>query len=146
MNSESVPELLVRPNPWNHKCELARVNENDNPAFEIVEAARKVHRTLGPGFLESIYNKALVAELRTSGIPVQREKQIKIWYGSQVVGQHRLDIVVGDVIVELKANRGIVGVHKAQMRSYLQASSQSCGVIINFGMPELEWELVRTTD
>ena len=118
--------------------------EQENPAYRIVEAARVVHRTLGPGFLESIYGKALVAELRNRGMPMEREKQIKIWYGDQLVGKHRLDLVVeSSVIVELKANRGIVGAHVAQMRSYLQATGHPYGLILNFGMPELEWELIH---
>jgi len=116
----------------------------ENPAYRIVDAARQVHRTLGPGFLESIYGRALVSELKSRGLPLEREKQIKIWYGGQMVGKHRLDLVVeGSVIVELKANRGIVSAHVAQVRSYLQASGHPYGLILNFGMPELEWELVR---
>ena len=119
------------------------MDDNENPAYRIVEAARAVHRTLGPGFLESIYSRALVSELKNRGLPIQREKQIKIWYGTQLVGKHQLDLVVeGDIVVELKANRGIVGAHFAQVRSYLQASGHPYGLILNFGMPELEWELV----
>ena len=120
------------------------MGDNESPAYRIVEAARLVHQTLGAGFLESIYSKALVSELRSRGIPIEREKQIKIWYGTQLVGKHRLDLIVdGAIIVELKANRGIVGAHVAQLRSYLQASGHPFGLILNFGMPELEWELVR---
>ena len=119
------------------------MDDNENPAYRIVEAARLVHQTLGPGFLESIYCRALVSELKSRGYPIEREKQIKIWYGTQLVGKHRLDLVVdGNIILELKANRGIVGVHLAQLRSYLQASGHPFGLILNFGMPELEWELV----
>lgn len=111
----------------------------------IVAAARQVHQTLGPGFLESIYSKALVAELRNRGIPIEREKQIKVWYGTQLVGTHRLDLVVdSSVIVELKANRGIVGAHLAQMRSYLHATGLAYGLLLNFGMPELAWELIQS--
>jgi len=127
-----------------HECDSPGVEENGNPAYRIVEAARTVHRTLGPGFLESIYGRALVAELRNRGIPIEREKQIKIWYGAQLVGKHRLDLVVeASVIVELKANRGIVAAHAAQLRSYLQATAHPYGLILNFGMPELEWELIQ---
>ena len=80
-------------------------------------------------------------------MPIQREKQIKIWYGTQLVGKHQLDLVVdGSIVVELKANRGIVGAHLAQVRSYLQASGHPYGLILNFGMPELEWELVVPAD
>jgi len=119
------------------------VDDNENPTYRIVEAARTVHRTLGPGFLESIYSKALVSELKSCGFPIEREKQIKVWYGTQLVGKHRLDLVVdGKIILELKANRGIVGVHLAQLRSYLHASGLPLGLILNFGMPQLEWELV----
>jgi GxxExxY protein len=121
------------------------MEENENPAYRIVEAARRVHRTLGPGFLENIYGRALVLELRSRGLTIEREKQIKIWYGTQLVGKHRLDLVVeASVIVELKANRGIVAAHQTQMRSYLQAAGHPYGLIINFGMPELEWELIQT--
>jgi len=119
------------------------VDDNENPAYRIIEAARLVHQTLGPGFLESIYGRALASELRNRGVPIEREKQIKIWYGTQLVGKHRLDLVVdAAIIVELKANRGIVGAHLAQLRSYLQASGHPYGLILNFGMPALEWELV----
>jgi len=119
------------------------VDDNENPAYRIVEAARQVHQTLGPGFLESIYNRALVSELKSRAFPIEREKQIKIWYGTQLVGKHRLDLVVdGNIIVELKANRGIAGAHVAQLRSYLQASGHPYGLILNFGMPELELEIV----
>jgi GxxExxY protein len=118
------------------------VDDNENPAYRIV-AARAVHHALGPGVLESIYSGALISELKSRAMPIQREKQIKIWYGTQLVGKHQLDLVVdGSIVVELKANRGIVGAHVAQVRSYLQASGHPYGLILNFGMPELEWELV----
>ena len=113
--------------------------------FRIVEAARAVHLALGPGFIESIYSRALIAELKNNGFQVEREKAIKIWYASSVVGKHLLDLVVdGPVIVELKANRGIVQVHMAQMNSYLHATNSPIGVILNFGMPELEFELIQS--
>ena len=113
--------------------------------FRIVEAARAVHLALGPGFIESIYSRALIAELKNNGFQVEREKVIKIWYASSVVGKHLLDLVVdGTVIVELKANRGIVQVHMAQMNSYLHATNYPIGVILNFGMPELEFELIQS--
>ena len=105
--------------------------------YRILEAARVVHATLGPGFVESIYGRALGAELKAGGFQVDREKAIKIWYGSFIVGKHRLDLVVGEsVIVELKANRGIVPVHVAQVRSYLHASAYPLGLILNFGLTE----------
>jgi len=111
--------------------------------YRIVEAARTVHHELGPGFIESIYARALVAELKSRNLQVQQEKLIKIRYASIVVGKHRLDLVVDDtVIVELKANRGIISVHVAQMNSYLHAAGYPFGLILNFGTPELEFELI----
>jgi GxxExxY protein len=103
-----------------------------------------VHAALGPGFLEGVYGRALLIELKSGGLAVEQEKLIKIWYGSQMVGRHRLDLVIeGSVIVELKANRGIVAIHAAQMRSYLQATGLAIGILLNFGIPDLEWELIR---
>ena len=119
------------------------MESDERLVYQIIDAARTVHSALGPGFLESIYGRALVAELKTKGFQVEREKLIKIWYATSVVGKHRLDLVVGNaVVVELKANRGIVRVHTEQMNSYLHATNYPFGVILNFGMPELEWEMI----
>ena len=116
---------------------------NPSLANGIVEAARLVHGTLGPGFLESIYGRAFITELKSRGFKVEREKTIRIWYASQVVGKHRLDLVIEQsVIAELKANRGIVSVHTAQMNSYLHATGYPAGLILNFGTPELQWEWI----
>ena len=124
-------------------CTCTRVDSGERLVYRIVEAARTVHHELGPGFIESIYARALVAELKTRGLQVKREMLITIRYASIVVGKHRLDLVVdGTVIVELKANRGIVKVHMAQMNSYLHATGYPFGVILNFGTPELEFELI----
>jgi GxxExxY protein len=111
---------------------------------EIVDAATRVHTTLGPGFLESIYVRALLSELRIRGLNIERERQIKIWYGSQVIGKHSLDLIVeGTAIVELKANRGLIPVHVAQLRSYLHATNYPIGLLINFGTTTLQWEVLH---
>lgn len=118
---------------------------NEELAHAIVKAARAVHSELGPGFIESIYGRALVTELKNQGFKIEREKSVKIWYGSSIVGRHRLDLVVNcTVIVELKVGRGIIKVHMAQMNSYLHATEYPFGLILNFGMPELEYELVTS--
>jgi GxxExxY protein len=117
---------------------------HDRLLYRILEAARVVHTTLGPGFVESIYGRALGAELKASGFQVDRERAIKIWYGPFIVGKHRLDLVVDEsVIIELKANRWIIPVHIAQVRSYLHASAYSFGLILNFGLTELQWERIE---
>jgi GxxExxY protein len=124
-------------------CTIAGVTPTEELAHAIVRAARAVHSELGPGFVESVYGRALVTELKNQEIQVEREKVIKIWYGSNLVGKHRLDLVVGRAaIVELKASRGIINVHMVQMNSYLHATNYPVGLILNFGMPELEYELV----
>jgi len=111
---------------------------------QIVEAAQRVHETLGPGFLETVYARALLSELRNRGLAIERERQVKIWYGSLVVGKHSLDLIVErSVVVELKANRGLATIHAAQLRSYLQATNGSCGVLLNFGDPALQWEVLH---
>jgi GxxExxY protein len=121
-----------------------KVDTEDRLVYRILQAAQMVHSALGPGFIESIYGKALTAELKQSGFHVDREKAIKIWYGTFVVGKHRFDLLVDhSVIIELKASRGIVPVHIAQMNSYLHASGYPFGLILNFGITELQWELVR---
>jgi GxxExxY protein len=113
---------------------------------QILELARRVHLSLGPGFVENIYSRALVYELKAENLRVEREKHIKIWYGAQLVGRHVLDFVVNDhVILELKSSRAIIPLHAAQMKSYLQASRLSVGLILNFGAPDLEWELIRSS-
>jgi GxxExxY protein len=111
---------------------------------EIVDAAKVVHDTLGPGFLEGIYARALISELRNRGLALEREKQVKIWYGSQVVGKHNLDLIVErTAIVELKANHGLVPIHAAQLRSYLQATDCAVGILVNFGTSSLQWEVMH---
>ncbi len=112
--------------------------------YAILGTARQVHAALGPGFLESIYNRALLFELKKANFRVECEKLIRIWYGSHLVGKHRLDLVIdGAVILELKATRSIVPVHCAQVKSYLQATDYAFGVILNFGLTELQWEVIK---
>lgn len=116
----------------------------DQVIYRILKAARVVHTTLGPGFIEKIYTRALIAELTDDGFQVEREKTIKIWYGPRLVGKHRLDLLVdGAVIIELKANHGLIPVHVAQMKSYLHATAFPFGLLLNFGATELQWERIN---
>jgi|SRR5579884_1995203 len=109
--------------------------------LEIVNAARAVHSALGPGFVEGIYSRAFGLEMRERDLIVQREKLIRIIYGSSIVGRHYLDLVVENrAIVELKSARAIIPVHEAQVRSYLAATAYPFALIINFGTTELEWK------
>ena len=99
----------------------------------IIGAAIKVHKTLGPGFLETIYHNSLKIELTKCNLPFETEKVILIKYEEALVGEHRLDLVVNDeVVVELKAVQDITDIHIAQVISYLKASGLKLGLILNF--------------
>jgi GxxExxY protein len=100
----------------------------------IIAAVVQVHRTLGPGFVEGIYHKALLVELRVAGLQVETEREIVVRYRGEEVGRHRMDLIVEDeVVVELKAVPQLVPAHYAQVRSYLRAGNLETGLLINFG-------------
>ena len=105
----------------------------------IIGAAIQVHRELGPGFLESIYEEALKVELSKSQIKYETQKEIKIKYRDEEVGSHRLDMIVeNQIIVELKATKDLADVHYAQLRSYLKATGFKIGLLLNFAKPTVE--------
>jgi len=100
---------------------------------KIIEGAIKVHKELGPGFLESIYQTALPIELLKQGLEIETQKEIKIYYDGKEIGIHRLDIVVNkQVIVELKAVKEFDESHLAQVLSYLKATDLRVGLLLNF--------------
>ena len=100
---------------------------------KIIECAITVHKKLGPGFLESVYHTALPIELRKAGLKVDAQKEIKIFYDGREIGLHRLDLLVEkQVIVELKAVKEFNESHKAQLLSYLKATSLKVGLLLNF--------------
>jgi len=104
----------------------------------VIEAAIHVHRQLGPGFLESIYENALKAALRKRGIAHESQKEVSVFYDGEEVGSHRLDLVVNnEIVVELKAIRALEDVHFAQVRSYLKATGLRVGLLMNFNAPTL---------
>src|SRR6516162_3021363 len=87
----------------------------------ILEAAVEVHKALGPGFLESVYQKAMEVALRHRTIAHEQQKEIRIVFENEEVGLHRLDLVVGnEIIVELKAVKALEDIHHAQVKSYLK--------------------------
>jgi len=99
----------------------------------IIGAAIEVHRELGPGFLESIYRRAMAHELSLRGIQVEQEKDILVPYkGIQIPGQ-RFDLVVGGrIILELKCVEDFAPIHQAQLISYLKTTGLRLGLLINF--------------
>jgi GxxExxY protein len=110
----------------------------------IIAAAIAVHRELGPGFLESVYEQALAVEFAIRGIAFVRQKAIPLFYRDHQIGEHRLDFVVEEkIVVELKAIEALENVHFAIVRSYLKAAGLSDGLILNFSSMPLTIKRVR---
>jgi GxxExxY protein len=99
----------------------------------IIAAAIHVHKEVGRGFFEAIYEEALAIEFISNGLSFQRQKLLPVFYHEHVIGEHRLDFVVeGKVIVELKAISALEDIHFAIVRSYLKAANLNDALLINF--------------
>jgi GxxExxY protein len=106
---------------------------------KIIGAAMTVSNTLGVGFLEKVYENALVHELRKSGLRVEQQRPLKVTYDGTVVGEYAADMVVEDtVLVELKAVKAVDQVHMAQCLNYLKATGMPLCLLLNFGSPRLQ--------
>lgn len=113
--------------------------EHEELTGEIIGAAIEVHRALGPGFLESVYETALVVELRHRGLSFERQLSVPVVYRGVEVGLHRLDLFVADeIVVELKAIKELLNEHFAIVRSYLRAADRDHGLLLNFAKPKIE--------
>jgi GxxExxY protein len=113
--------------------------EYEDLTGRIIAAAIEVHKRLGPGFLESIYENSLLIELQSRGLHANQQVIIEIKYDGHRVGEHRLDMMVEDtIVVELKAVKDLEDVHFAIVKSYLKASGKSHGLLLNFAKPTLE--------
>ena len=105
---------------------------------QIIAAAIRVHRQLGPGFLESVYEEALAVGFALSGIQFLRQYPVPIFYRDHQIGEHRLDFLVeGKIVVELKAVSRLEDIHFAIGRSYLKAISLEDGLLFNFATTPL---------
>ena len=101
---------------------------------KIIECAYKVHNTLGFGFLEAVYQNALLIELIKADLQAEKEKKIQVYYDTQLVGDYMADIIVEDkVILELKSVKELHPAHEAQLTNYLKATGIEVGLLINFG-------------
>jgi len=106
---------------------------------KIIGCAYRVYNKMGFGFLESVYEKCLLIELNKSGLHVEAQKPVRVFYEDQIVGEFVSDIVVNDqIIVELKSVRHIIQAHEVQLVNYLVATGKSVGLIINFGEHKVE--------
>ena len=115
-------------------------------SYAIMQAAFEVHNKLGPGFLESLYEKAFMIELHSRGYQVEQRKEVIVKYKDQVIGKHVLDLVVNErIILELKALSEIAPVHKQQALSYLKATGLKLALVINFGAKRVQSTSVVNT-
>src|SRR2546427_10942399 len=111
---------------------------------QIIAAAIRVHRVLGPGFLELVYEEALAVEFALSGIQFVRQHPVPLFYRDHQIGEHRLDFLVeGKIVVELKAVEMLENVHFAIVRSYLKAAGLADGLLLNFSTMPLTVKRVR---
>ena len=101
---------------------------------KIIKAAYTVHNVLGFGFLEKVYQNALIIELLKMGLNVLKEKPITVYYENEIVGEYIADVIVEDkVVLELKAVKELAEIHEVQLVNYLKATGIEVGLLINFG-------------
>ena len=113
--------------------------EHEDLTDKIIGCAIEVHKRLGPGFLESIYENAFILELEKHDLHVERQQEVIVKYDGIEVGRHRLDLIVNDtIVIELKAVKNIEDVHFAIVKSYLKALGKEHGLIINFSKKVVE--------
>jgi GxxExxY protein len=112
---------------------------------KIITAAIHVHKELGPGLLESVYESCLALELSVMGLDVQRQIELPVIYkGKTLAEKYRLDLLVDDcVVVELKSVEELRPIHEAQLVSYLKLSNKKVGLLINFNVPILKSGIKR---
>ncbi|TRX01896.1 GxxExxY protein [Flavobacterium gawalongense] len=113
----------------------------------ILKAYYEVYNELGYGFLEKVYQNAMYFELKSQGFKVEAQKQIKVYYKSQLVREYFADLIIEDSItVELKACECLMDEHKAQLLNYLKATKVEIGILLNFGTtPEFK-RLIYTNE
>jgi GxxExxY protein len=122
---------------------MIRMQEEIKPydlCGQVIGAAMKVHSTLGPGFLESVYQNALIWELRKLGFKAEAERPISVHYDGKLVGAFTADLLVNNsVIIELKASQSLAKAHEVELVNYLVATGIDEGLLLNFGTERLEF-------
>jgi GxxExxY protein len=120
--------------------------QDDALTGRIIGAAIRVHKVLGPGLLEGLYQKALAVELAKAELVSERELVVPVTYLGVPLGEQRLDLVVNDkVIVELKAVEHLAQVHRAQLLTYLRVSGLTIGLLVNVGSEQIQVKRVLNT-
>lgn len=112
-------------------------------SFAVVGAAMEVHKCLGPGYLEAVYQRALELELALRDIPFQAHKCLHVYYKDLLVGEYETDLIVDEkIVLELKAVSAISSAHIAQARHYLAATGLRLAMVLNFGATSLEMKRI----
>ena len=119
---------------------MEEVYKHKDLTEKVIEAFYKVYNVLSYGFLEKVYENALLIELERMGIPVKSQFPIQVFYDGEVVGEYFADLLVKDsIIVEIKATRTLCPEHEAQLLNYLKATKVEVGLLLNFGpKPEIK--------
>lgn len=118
--------------------------ELDQLAHTVIGAAIAVHRALGPGYIESVYEEAICVEMDFQSVPYQRQYKIAVQYRGHSIGEGRLDLLVAKMLpVELKAVEMLAPIHQAQLLSYLKMTGLQLGLLINFNVPVLKQGIKR---
>ncbi len=108
-------------------------------SHSVYGAALEVHKTLGPGFLEAVYQASLAHELKLRGIPFKEQVHLPVKYKGTLVGEYIADFVIDDkIIIELKAVSTIIPAHQAQAMNYLAATGYKLAIVLNFGSASLQ--------
>jgi GxxExxY protein len=108
-------------------------------SHQMIGMAIEIHKKLGPGFQEKIYEEALLKEFEKAEIEYQRQKVVRVDYDGQSLGNQRIDLLVDDgIILEIKACAKIIPIHRDQLISYLKTADKKLGLILNFGRSKLE--------
>ena len=113
--------------------------EIENLIKAVIQCAYNVRIHLAAGFLENVYQKALIIELKEKSIHADTETPINVYYKNEIVGEFRADIIVeGEIIIELKAVQHLLPIHETQLVNYLTATNTDHGLLINFGGDRIE--------
>lgn len=104
----------------------------------VIKAFYTVYNTLGYGFLEKIYENALLIELAKRNIPATAQSQVQVFYDGKIVGEYFADVLVDNLVLEIKATKNLLPEHEAQLLNYLKATNLEVGLLLNFGpKPEI---------
>lgn len=106
----------------------------DELTKKIIACSYKVHNTLGSGFLEKVYENAMMIELEKANLHAEQQSNISVYYHNKIVGDYYADIIVeNEIILEIKAVENLAKIHEVQLVNYLKSSEKEIGLLINFG-------------